>query len=244
MKQHLSPISPSTPKEEFIRQLEDLILGGKLNPGEKLPPERELAETMKVSRPVVHEGLLDLEAKGLIIMKPRHGCWISDYRTSGSLELLNALYRYDRGALEPHLDEGLEEMRRIILEAAADRIVLMKEEHPGEYETALNALEESFSQWGLLAKAGPEVMAQEDFQFYFTLVLHSGNPIFPLILNSARGVYLGALSRFFGHPGYYQGVSQFKEALIRALKSGSRSGVKEAIDEMSVYSSYGMGYGE
>ena len=46
MHEHLKPINPTTPKEEFVRQLEDLILAGRLNPGEKLPPERELAETM------------------------------------------------------------------------------------------------------------------------------------------------------------------------------------------------------
>lgn len=244
MKKLLSPISPTTPKEEFIRQLEDLILGGKLNPGEKLPPERELAETMKVSRPVVHEGLLDLEAKGLITMKPRHGCWINDYRKSGSLELLNALYRYDRGALEPHLDEGLEELRRLILEASADRIVRMKEGGQSEYKEALSALSEEFANWEAMASSSVEDLAEGDFRFYFTLVLYSQNPIYPLILNSAKAVYLGVLKRFFEHEGYYQGVSKFKATLIEALNSGSRDRVKEAIDTMSAYSSYGMGYGE
>lgn len=247
MHEHLKPINPTTPKEEFVRQLEDLILAGRLNPGEKLPPERDLAETMKVSRPVVHEGLLDLEAKGLITMKPRHGCWINDYRRSGSLELLNALYRYNSGALEPHLDEGLEELRRIILQAAAARLLNMEKggtEERKRRSQALDALKRETEAWAALETADPEDMAEADFRFYFALVYHSGNPIFPLLLNSARQVYIGLLGRFFAHPGAWQTAGRLKGAFLDALRKGSPEDVRYSIAAMSSYASYGRTYGE
>ena len=247
MHEHLKPINPTPPKEEFVRQLEDLILAGRLNPGEKLPPERELAETMKVSRPVVHEGLLDLEAKGLITMKPRHGCWINDYRKDGSLELLNALYRYNRGALEPHLDEGLEELRRIILQASAERILALGKGGTEERERrsqALEALAEEAKVYASLEKASPEEMAESDFRFYFTLVYHSGNAVFPLLLNSAKQVYIVLLGRFFSHPHAYQRAGRLKSEFITALQTGSTEQVRQSVVAMSSYASYGRKYGE
>ena len=54
--------SPSL-KELFIEQLEHMILSGKLKIGEKLPPERQLAEMMQVSRAVVNAGISELEKK-------------------------------------------------------------------------------------------------------------------------------------------------------------------------------------
>ncbi len=46
-------ISSPSLRELFVNQFEELILSGKLKIGEKLPPERQLAEEMQVSRAVV-----------------------------------------------------------------------------------------------------------------------------------------------------------------------------------------------
>ena len=56
--------SPSL-KELFVEQLEHMILSGTLAVGEKLPSERQLAETMQVSRGVINSGLSELEKKRL-----------------------------------------------------------------------------------------------------------------------------------------------------------------------------------
>lgn len=49
-------------KELFLTQIEEMILPGELKPNDKLPPERELADTMGVSKTIVHEGIKELEA--------------------------------------------------------------------------------------------------------------------------------------------------------------------------------------
>lgn len=51
------------------QQLEFLILEGTLRPGEKLPPERELAKQFDVSRPSLREAIQRLEAKGLLLRR-------------------------------------------------------------------------------------------------------------------------------------------------------------------------------
>ncbi len=55
MKKLLAPIRAKSLKEVFIERFESLILSGKLEAGQRLLSERELAEALGVSRPVVHE---------------------------------------------------------------------------------------------------------------------------------------------------------------------------------------------
>ncbi|MCR3755494.1 MAG: DNA-binding transcriptional dual regulator PdhR [Sodalis sp. Psp] len=58
------------------KQLEDLILEGTLSPGEKLPPERELAKQFAVSRPSLREAIQRLEAKGLLLRRQGGGTFV------------------------------------------------------------------------------------------------------------------------------------------------------------------------
>ena len=53
-------------KELFLSQMEEMILSGELKPGDKLPPERELADTMGISKTVVHEGIRELSRRGFL----------------------------------------------------------------------------------------------------------------------------------------------------------------------------------
>jgi len=51
---------------QVVEQVQNLIRNGKLKPGDKLPPERILAERLGVSRPSVREGIVALEILGLV----------------------------------------------------------------------------------------------------------------------------------------------------------------------------------
>ena len=57
--------------EEVAKQIQLLIRDGLLNPGDKLPPERELAETFQVSRSSLRDAIRTLELMGLV--EPRQG---------------------------------------------------------------------------------------------------------------------------------------------------------------------------
>ena len=92
-------ISSPTLRELFVQQLEDLILSGKLKIGEKLPTERQLAESMQVSRSVVNNGLSDLEKKGFLVVKPRSGTYVEDYRKNGTLDTLISIMKFNGGRL-------------------------------------------------------------------------------------------------------------------------------------------------
>ena len=55
MPDALGKIKRRTLHEQVMVQLAAYIRGGKLKPGDQLPPERELAERMQVSRPTIRE---------------------------------------------------------------------------------------------------------------------------------------------------------------------------------------------
>ncbi|KMT64917.1 pyruvate dehydrogenase complex transcriptional repressor PdhR [Catenovulum maritimum] len=76
----------------ILKQLETLILEGSLQPGQKLPPERELAKQFDVSRPSLREAIQMLEAKGLVTRRQGGGTFVSDkLQSSLSDPLFNLL---------------------------------------------------------------------------------------------------------------------------------------------------------
>src|SRR4051812_32127962 len=60
------PIKPKKVSSQIADQIRSSILQGDFAPGDKLPPERELAEMFGVSRPSVREALNILESAGLV----------------------------------------------------------------------------------------------------------------------------------------------------------------------------------
>ncbi len=61
------PIKPKKISTQIAEQIRESILSGEFRPGDKLPPERELAEMFGVSRPSVREALNILAASGLVM---------------------------------------------------------------------------------------------------------------------------------------------------------------------------------
>jgi GntR family transcriptional repressor for pyruvate dehydrogenase complex len=64
----MTEYKPATPKlsDSIVAELEQMIVDGTLQPGQKLLPERELAVQFGVSRPSLREAIQRLEAKGLL----------------------------------------------------------------------------------------------------------------------------------------------------------------------------------
>lgn len=70
--QHLfKKIPQKKVSDRVLEQIRSLITGGKIKPGEKLPPERELTTLFNVSRSSVREAMLKLECLGFV--EQRHG---------------------------------------------------------------------------------------------------------------------------------------------------------------------------
>lgn len=60
------PVQRQRTHEQVLAQVEEQILRGSLRPGDRLPAERHLAETLGVSRSAVREALRVLESMGVV----------------------------------------------------------------------------------------------------------------------------------------------------------------------------------
>jgi len=218
MEKPLEPLATTSLKREFIRRFEGLILAGQLAIGQRLPPEREIATHLGVSRQVVHEGLLELSARGLVTIRPRHGAVVSDYRTQGSVTMLASLLAYQQGELDPSLAAGLTDMR-LLFETETTR------------RAAMNRTDEQLIQLNLLVereKAAPEgdvaTVTGLDFQVHHLVALASGNPVYAMLMKSFEPAYTNLSSRFFAVPGVARGVFEGHEVLVRLIEQRNADG--------------------
>ncbi|MFI5339916.1 MAG: FadR/GntR family transcriptional regulator [Candidatus Methylomirabilales bacterium] len=62
--------------EDIIDQIRDLITSGRLKPGDRLPAERELAQTLSVSRSAVREAIRALESLGIVVARAGEGTFV------------------------------------------------------------------------------------------------------------------------------------------------------------------------
>lgn len=191
MKALLDPIKTESLKEVFISRFEELILSGKLSIGQVLPSERELALQLGVSRPVVHEGLVELAHKDLVSLKPRVGAVVNDYRRKGSLTLLTSLLSYHDGLIEPKLLDSMLDVR-LLFEIEMARLAALN--RTSEHQDAFAEIIEREDQ---LSAGETEKIAQLDFQFHHLLALASGNLVYPMLINSFKPVYTNLTGVFF-----------------------------------------------
>ncbi len=82
-----------------IRQIEHLILRGVLRPGDRLPPERELAERLGVSRPSLREAVADLSEQGLLTTRAGSGIYVADVLGNAFSPALTRLFASHDDAL-------------------------------------------------------------------------------------------------------------------------------------------------
>lgn len=67
------PVQPSRQYHSVVEQIRSAIFSGVYKPGDRLPPERELAQLLGVSRVAVREALRVLQHAGLVEVRPGHG---------------------------------------------------------------------------------------------------------------------------------------------------------------------------
>ena len=70
--------------EQVAGQVTDLVARGEFKPGDRLPPERDLAKLLGVSRPTVREAMIALEIAGLVDVRVGAGAFVTDKAKNGT----------------------------------------------------------------------------------------------------------------------------------------------------------------
>lgn len=181
-------ISSPSLRELFVEQLQHMILSGKLKIGEKLPPERQLAEMMQVSRAVVNGGITDLEKMGFLVVKPRSGTYVADYRRKGTINTLLSIMKYNGGRIRNEEIRSIFEVR-IALDTLAARLCIDRITDE-EVELLLDKVNE------IRDASKVSIAIQAAFEFQHEFALMSGNTLIPLIFQSFKAPIFTMWERF------------------------------------------------
>ena len=157
---------------EIVEQIKGLITEGRIKPGDRLPPERELAELFKASRNSVRDAIRVLEQMGLIESRQGDGTYV---RTLSPEELAEPLALC---LLQSRTQMGeLWEVRRVLepalAESAAARIT---EEELAELEAVLDAQRQK-------VEAG-FIALEEDAAFHYGIAQAARNGVMLRVMDT------------------------------------------------------------
>src|SRR3954454_21442890 len=162
----------------FSRLVED-VLSGRYEPGEKLPTQRALAAELDVNMASVREAVKRLEQLGLVEVRHGDAMRVTDWRTSGGLDVI-AHVLFAAGGLDRDMLAQLMEARRLMLSESAR---LAAERGDDDQARRVVALAER------IAEAPDDAAQALDFAFFSELVEAAGNVVLVLVMNSIRRIY-------------------------------------------------------
>jgi DNA-binding FadR family transcriptional regulator len=186
-------------KGAFVRGFENLIFSGQYKAGDRIPAERELSKNYRLSRPVIHDALIELANKGFVTISPRKGTFVNDIRRLGSLDLLASFFSYTEGQLSRKLYESLLEFRLLFEIEAVRKAARRRNQADLDYLGSLVEEERELMESAAEAPSPlhPENAADLDFRFHLALMLASGNEIYPMFFNSFRKLNMAILRKHY-----------------------------------------------
>ena len=196
-------VTPKKPTDLAEEQLLAAILNGSFPIGGALPPERELAQALGITRPTLREALQRLSRDGWIEIHQGKSTIVADFWKDGNLIMLNALSRQPE-ALTPAFILNLLEVRAVLAPAYSRLAFARASKELADFLEAYTHLADT-----------PEAYAQADQELHHQLTLFSGNPIFTLIYNGFRKLSFQAGLDYFASAEargssreYYEGLLQ------------------------------------
>lgn len=174
-----------TTAEEVVTRLREMIHRGELHSGDRLPPERDLAKLLGVSRPTLRAGIRSLSTVGILQSRQGAGTFVVEAEESPTLDssplrMLSALH----GFTSDEMFEARLALEMSIAGLAADRatseqMTLMAEEVAGMFAS----LDE------------PEQYLVHDMQFHQTIAAASNNRILTALMNMVATILFDTRSK-------------------------------------------------
>lgn len=211
--------------DQVAAQLQRLIVDIGMQPGEKLPSERELCEQLAVSRTVVREAVRSLVAKGLLEVRRGGGTMVRLPDTAIVSEMMTMMLR--KGGHEVSFTH-LQEVRRLIEVEISGLAAERRTENDLALMEARLRLMES-------AADHPEAWAEADVAFHAAIAEATHNPLYPMLLGSIADMLIevrrsGATLRDTVRKAY-QHHAAIHERIRAADCSGARLAMQEHLRE-------------
>src|SRR5271170_586223 len=163
--------------EKIVQQIEESVLKGILKPGDQLPAERELAQTLGVSRTAVREAIKTLREKGLVEAYTGRGTFITNERSQAIRHSLDRMIKIN----QPEGFQQLAEARSILEpEIAALAAMRTEEQHLTMMREAVAVMDR--------AQRDPDAFIEADLDFHLALAEAAGNQIILSLIDSIVGL--------------------------------------------------------
>jgi len=213
-------IAPVRLYESAIEQIMDLIKNKKLKPGDKLPPERKLAEKLSISKGSLREAFRVLESRGLIKTKPGGGRFIREIRGNGHNNTENVILSLEKSSILELL-EAREMFEVKIAEIAAQRATV---ENIKSIEEVLNKMNEED---GL--KDDKET--ESDTEFHLAIARATHNFVFTNTIQLYLDLLKKTREKTWQIPGRREKQKQEHLAIFQAIKEHNSKKAGEAMQK-------------
>jgi GntR family transcriptional repressor for pyruvate dehydrogenase complex len=201
-----------------VDQLIKLIQEGKLKLGDRLPPERELAENFGVSRTVIRESIRSLVAKGLLEVRPGSGAVVSIPDPSLVAESMSMIMRLRaEGDLFSQIFEVRSLLEVEIAGLAAQRATAED----------IRVLEDNYQR--MAKDCGLHETAECDVEFHPAIAKATHNGLFPIILDSVIDVLLEVRHMALSVPGAKEEALNFHREIIDYIKDKDIEGARKVM---------------
>jgi len=222
------PIDNKKNFELIIGQISDLMIEGRLKPGDRMIPERELAQILNVSRSSLREAFKVLEVMDLLEMKPREGTFLKEPSISSLMKLLPMMLLVKNN--EPHKE--LYEIR-ICFETFAAKLAAER-----RTEAQLQQMEKHLKV--LRTSHHVEELIQADINFHRSITEATGNSLMIAVMEVIAGLMQYSVEYFKTthlerDPNYNAIASLQHDEIYEAIKAKD---VKLAEDKMIVHFEY------
>jgi GntR family transcriptional repressor for pyruvate dehydrogenase complex len=208
------PIERQKVYEQIADQLLGQIATRQLNPGDVLPPERELTQLYRAGRSSVREALRILESKGLIESRGNGTFTVAPYRNplDSSLDLLVAVEEADYGELF--------EVRRILeAEAAAQAAKRRTREDLRAMVAALEGMEEGLS--------SEQQFIAADLRFHLSVAEATRNRVLVHLMNAVRALLLRSLASSYHIPGSPERAVEMHRKILAAIEAQDEDAARD-----------------
>jgi GntR family transcriptional repressor for pyruvate dehydrogenase complex len=204
--------------EQIVQQIEQSIRDGKLNPGDQLPAERELAQEFGVSRTAVREAVKTLSEKGLVEAYSGRGTFVSTGKSQAIRNSLNSFLK--NGDLED--SDYVAEMREILEpEFTALAATRIEEQHLAMMRESVAVMDRSMD--------NPDAYIEADLDFHLALAEAAGNPLILSLLDSLVGVLREQRLGIFAVTGGPERGQVHHKLILEAIEKRSASKARKAM---------------
>lgn len=219
MAASITPIKKITLSETIIEQLTQLILNGEFEPGERLPPERELASQFGVARGPVREALRAMALVGLVDIKPGHGVFVHIPTTPAGMSTMDIVLQEVADIQDVYQARKVIETEQIIMATtkATDRQTKLLKELMAEMEQIHQD-----------DPSRTKEFAQAHYQFDLIVAEAAGNKVLLEIFRSIRRLEMETHLKLLRLPEAMANSIVQQDRLLQAIVSRDPEQAKNA----------------